>query len=276
MAWAKRLVGALAALVLTAGAAGAHEFWIEADDYTIAPGEPLVANLRVGQQFRGSRLGYLPDRFRRFEIISPNGSVPITSRLGDAPAINQALEEAGPHIVVHVTTDSTLTYDALEDFAAFTAAHGLDEKVTEHAARGLPNEGFGEAYSRSVKALVDVGGTTEGPRDRALGLPIELVVEGDPYADPRPESVTVAALYQGAPIPNALISIFIKDMATPDAEATQTDIVADASGRVVVPLEEGLRYLLNVVVLREPSQELAEAEGVVWESLWGSTTFETD
>ncbi len=271
------VIAALLGMCLHAGTAAAHEFWIEAEDYRIEVGAPLVANLRVGQNFRGSRLGFLPDRFRRFDIVGPLGPIAITSRLGDAPAVDQVLDESGAHTVVHVTTDSTLTYETLEKFAAFAATHGLDERVAEHAARGLPQTDFREAYSRSVKALVQVGPTGgEVVRDTALGLPIEIVVEDDPYAEPHPEAVRVQALYDGQPISNALISVFSKDPSDSERTADQIDMRADAEGRASVPITGGRRYLLNVVVLREPSAELAAQEEVVWESLWGSTTFEIE
>ncbi len=271
------VVAALFGMCLHAGAAVAHEFWIEAEDYRIVAGEPVVANLRVGQNFRGSRIGFLPDRFRRFDIVGPSGPIAVTSRLGDAPAVDQALKEAGAHTIVHVTTESTLTYDAFDDFAAFAAAHGLDERIAEHVARGLPDADFREAYSRSVKALIQVGPTDgDAARDTALGLPIEIVVEDDPYAEPLPQAVRVQAFYDGQPIPNALISVFSKSPSDGELAADQIDMRADTEGRASVPITSGRRYLLNVVVLREPSAELAAREDVVWESLWGSTTFETD
>ena len=33
-----------------------HEFWIEPEDYIIKIGKPLIANLRIGQNFKGDDL----------------------------------------------------------------------------------------------------------------------------------------------------------------------------------------------------------------------------
>ena len=50
--------------------------------------------------------------------------------------------------------------------------------------------------------------------------------------------------------------------------------MTDSEGRVTVPVKSGHRYMLDAVVLREPSANLAEATGAVWESLWANLTFE--
>ena len=258
----------------TATSAEAHEFWLEAEDYTIAAGAAIRADLRVGQEFRGNRLVFDPSRFRRFEIVGPDGALPVDSRLGDRPAVDQTVAAPGAHIVVHVTTDTVLTYDTLEDFAAFAGMHGLEDRVAEHRARGLPEAEFREVYSRSVKALIQAGPNDAAQvRDAALGLPIELVVEGDPYADPTPDSLGVVARLGGAPMSDVVVTVFAKDA---EDAVSRFDVRTDAQGRAVVPLERERRYLLNTVHLRQPEAALADETGAVWESLWASVTFETD
>ena len=269
--WLAGLVTAVLAIV----PASAHEFWIEAEDYRVEAGEPVRLDLLVGQGFRGNAQSYNPARQRRTALLGPDGEAAVASRIGDRPAIAQPVPGEGLLIAVHETDDSLLTYKDRAIFELFVEQEGLDGTLERHAERGLPDVGFSEVFSRSVKALVSLDGA--GGEDRALGLPVEIVVEGDPYADPLPESVTLRALVDGEPVQDALVNVFTKPEAglKPEDEATLLPLRTDGDGRVAVPLEPATRYLANVVDMREASPELEAATGAVWESRWGSTTFST-
>ena len=266
---------ALAATTLIfAPSASAHEFWIEAADYTLAPGDALVADLRVGQRFKGNALGFNPSRHTRFDIVSGDGVEPIASRIGDRPAVDQPVGgDGGLAIVVHQASDITLDYDDPATFEQFVREEGLDGTLERHRERGLPLSEFVEVYSRHVKALIDTG---PGGADRALGLPIEVVIEGDPYADPMPESVTVRALYGGEPMAGALLNVFSRQAGDAREDTVHTPLRLDEEGRTTLALKPELRYLANVVKMREPNAGKAEETGAVWESLWGSTTWSTE
>ena len=256
-----------------AGPSAAHEFWLEPRDFTPEPGSVLEADIKVGQNFKGNSYSFNPSKFTRFDVIEGERAELVDSRIGDLPAVARLVEAPGPVTLLHQTTDSILTYTERETFERFVEEEGLDGTLETHASRGLPETGFREVYSRHVKALAGVGG--EGGADRAHGLPVELVVEGDPYADPLPEAVTVRALADGEPMVDALVNVFVREGA--DGEASERlRPRTDAEGRVTIPLAPGRRYLANVVLMREPSPEKAEETGAVWESQWASVTFATE
>ena len=271
----RRALIAAAATMLIASPAASHEFWLEAEDYTVASGEPVRIDLRVGQGFRGDALPYNPASERRTALIGPDGEAEVTSRIGDRPAIDQPVPGDGLLIAVHETGDTPLTYKDAATFETFVTMEGLDGTLERHAKRGLPPSGFTEVFSRSVKALVSLG--EEGGADRALGLAVEIVVEGDPYAEPLPESVTLVATADDEPMAGALINVFTKPQAGlgVDEKAGLTKLRTDEAGRATLPLEPGLIYLANVVDMREASAKLEVETGAVWESRWGSTTFST-
>ena len=258
-------IGLVAAV--TTPRAGAHEFWIDPPDFILGPGEPVVAHLRVGQNFDGFTNVYNPENFRRFEIGNSAGTSPVDGRLGDSPALDQPVEE-GLQVVVHVTKDYRLTYREFAKFEAFVREKDAEWTLDAHRARALPPEDFREAYSRYAKSLVAVG-AGQGA-DKAYGLETELVAGLNPYTDDLAGGLPVTLNYQGAPRQNAQIDVFEKD---PDGTVRHATIRTDADGRAIVPVMPGRRYMLDAVVLREPSAELAEREGAVWESLWANLTF---
>ena len=252
----------------------AHEFWLEAEDYTLRPGDPLRVDARVGMRFKGNALSFNPDRHTRFDVVEADRAQPVASRIGDRPALDQPVQgEGGLAIVVHQASDLDLDYTDPAKFRQFVREEGLDGTLEAHARRGLPPSGFREVYSRHVKALVDTG---PGGTDRALGLPVELVVEGDPYSEPMPQTVTVQALANGEPMGGALLNLFSRAEGDEREDTVHTPLRLDGEGRATIPLEPGRRYLANAVLMREPSAEKARETGAVWESLWASTTWSTE
>lgn len=266
---ASRLGLSAVALGLGASFASAHEFWLQPHDWKIAGQGQIIADTRVGQGFKGSPQSYLPNFFRRFEIALGDRVEPVEARLGDMPPVDMPALGDGLNVLIHETTDLTLTYSEWEKFVAFARHKAFDGALETHAARGLPDTGFVEAYSRYAKALVAVGDGAGS--DRAYGLETEIVALDNPYAlDPADTAVRVEVLYQGAPRQGAQVELF--EMA-PGGNVSITLHQTDAQGRASLPVRAGFAYMADAVVLREPGQDLAARTGAVWETLWANLTF---
>ena len=255
------------ALALSTTAAAGHEFWIDPIDFLVPSGAPVVADIRVGQEYEGSASAWIPRNFRIFEIAQGDVRTPVEGRMGDRPALNQTAPD-GLAIALHVTTDSRITWKEFQKFEDFVRHKDAEWTLAEHAARGLPEVDFSEAYSRYAKSLIAVGDGAGADRD--YGLLTELVALANPYTDDLSAGFPVRLLYQGAPRADAQIEVFAKDEA---GAVTISTVRTDAEGRAVVPVAPGTRYMLDAVVLREPSEALAAERDVVWESLWANLTF---
>lgn len=253
-------------LVSTLPAIG-HEFWISPLDYQIDSNENIVADLRVGQNFKGANFGYIPQNFVRFELVSGEMAVPVEGRIGDRPALSMAAPEDGLWVVVHETTDSLLTWASWEKFVGFVDHKKLANTLETHEERGLSQEGVKERYRRFAKALIAVG-SGQG-QDRAVGLRTEIVANANPYTDDLSGGLPVLVLFEGAPRSNVQIEVFDHDQA--DVVTTFT-LITDKEGRADIPVEPGHEYLLDSVVML-PLYPDDPATEPVWESLWAAMTF---
>jgi uncharacterized GH25 family protein len=56
-------LAAFLALFVGADKSNAHEFWISPEAYRAAVGDAVLADLRVGEDFRGSAQSYVPRNF---------------------------------------------------------------------------------------------------------------------------------------------------------------------------------------------------------------------
>lgn len=264
-----RQILAVAVVAFNACLAQAHEFWIDPVAFHVSVETPVVADLRVGQLYNGSAQSYFPKNFRQFEIAQGDARVAVEGRLGDRPALSQAFEKEGLVVLLHVTTDFRLAYDDFGKFRSFVIHKDAEWVLETHETRGLPEKGFGEAYSRYAKSLVAIG--DGAGHDRVFGLETELVAGANPYTEDLSGGMPVSLLYEGSPRANAQIEVFEKDAA---GEVRIFTVKTDAEGRAVVPVSPGNRYMLDAVVLREPAPTIASELNAVWESLWANLTFE--
>lgn len=225
-----------------------------------------MADIRNGQFFTGSSLAYFDKRTERFEMIQDGETRAIAGRMGDIPALQTVAPKDGLLVILHQSTDAFVTYSQWEKFRTFTEHKGFPEAIAQHAARGLPQVGFKEVYTRFVKALVGVG-DAKG-MDAETGMETEFVALANPYTDDLSVGFPVLLLYQGKPRANALIEIFAR---SPDNMVVITNARTDANGHALIPVKSGYTYMLDAVILRLPVNKT----DAVWESLWAAMTFAT-
>lgn len=255
-------------ILTTALGAQAHEYWIQPLKYRLTSTENLEADLRVGIDFAGSKQAYLPNNFNTFAVTNANGTSPIEGRIGDMPAANFTPGVEGLQILNLFSGSQRLTWDTFQEFEDFVKMHGMDWVLARHAERGLPDEGFREAYTRFVKSLVAVG---EGAgQDQFTGMFFELVAGQNPYTDDMSNGMPITVMFKGAPLADKQVDLFYRDTS---GELTRLSVQSNAAGRAVVPYLGDGEYMVNVVHMVEPSAEDTERTKVVWHSLWGSLTY---
>ena len=245
-----------------------HEFWIEPKSYQVVTGDELVAELRVGQSFSGGSQAYLPQNFRRFEYGANGQTAPITGRLGDRPAARLETSGEGLVVLIHETTDLKITWDEFGKFEKFVRHKDAEWVLEAHQSEGLSEENVAEAYSRYAKSLVAVGAGAGS--DFESGLETEIIALENPYTGNMADGIDVRVLYQGNPRAEEQIEIFEK---TDSGDVSIFTLKTDANGEATIPVKPGHQYMLDSVVLRKPSAELANSRNVLWESLWANLTF---
>jgi uncharacterized GH25 family protein len=257
------LVATATGAALLPDQAAAHEFWIAPNQAVVAPGSIVSLELKVGEMMLGSDYPYLSSKFRSFTVTTPKSTRAADGIEGDVPAYSYKASTPGLHIAALQTLPLPVTFETLDAFRDYLAYEGLAAVLEEHARRGLPQSDISEHYIRCAKALVQVGAPIAGDVDRPIGLPIELVVDGNPYSGENRE-ITVQLLWQGNPLANRQISVFRHDGTVTRALATTDD-----AGQAKVDVSRGGRFLLNAVHID------ADGSGEsMWRSHWASLTFE--
>lgn len=244
------------------GAAQAHEFWLDMVDFKPKVSQSVPIVFRNGEKFLGDSYPYLRKGARRFTVVDSRGEHRVKAIEGDDPAAEFTFAAPGLAIVVYQGAPEEVDFDTFAKFEASLRNEGLDHIVEAHRKAGKPEMKIKESYARCTKALVKVGPGQGG--DKAVGLPLEIVAERNPYLLTPGEGLPVRVLHVGRPLPGATVRVF--NRADPQSPRS---VKTDAEGRAVAELPLPGEYLLNAVHMLEP----AKGEKAHWSSLWASLTF---
>lgn len=254
----------LSALGLLVPGALAHEFWIEPSSFRPAAGAAFDVHLRVGQEFRGDAMIYLPESFERFVTVNARGQKSVEGIPGDDPAARLSIADPGLLLIAYQSTRYSLELDA-GTFKEYLKKEGLDHLVP--AQRGAQEKPVREVYRRCAKSLLAVAGRSDGlDFKKPLGLRLEIIPLTPVYPLKKDQALEVQLLYENRPLAGAQIMAFSKTKPK-DSLLQRTD----RAGRARFVLPQADVWLLNAVhMIPAPAEAKAD-----WESFWASLSFAT-
>lgn len=253
------------ACLLVAAPAAAHDFWIEPARFDPPVGQALAVRLVVGEGFRGDAVPRPASRLVRFAAVDGGGERPIPGVDGLDPAGVVVVERPGWLAIAYEGNAARLELDA-ERFERYLQEEGLDAVLRHRAANGAAGRPGRELYSRSAKALLRAGSTTDAAAalPPILGLPLELVPESDPHVVAADQPFVVRLLYRG----RGLSDVRVVAMPASDPGAAQS-ARTNAEGRASFHLDRPGAWLVKAVHM-EPAAVGLDAD---WSSWWASLTF---
>jgi len=260
---ARCLVAAVAALSATA--ACAHDYWLEPSSFSPRPADLVAIRMFVGQHLEGESVPRNNGRIVRFDAVSETGVTPVVALDGADPAGLLRPSRSGGIVVAYRSDRASLELppDKFEEYLKQEGLEGVSEQRARAGESGRPER---EVYSRCAKALLAVAGSGGALLTKPVGLTLELVPESDPYALAPGQALGFRLLYEGKPLPDALV--FALDDASASAPMHAR---TDRNGRVRFTLPRAGRWLVKAVhMIRAPGEVRTDAD---WESFWASVTF---
>lgn len=252
-------------------AAAAHDFWVQPGSFWPQPQAVTPMTLQVGHGPTRQRSPIAPRRITRFEAVGPGGErldlrggLHLGAADGDG---DLRFDHPGAYTVVLETDDRGRSVLPAARFNTHLEAEGLTAALEQRRhARRMQADGS-ESYSRSAKALVQVGppGSAAPALDTPVGLPLEIVLEANPHARPGAASLPVRVLYRGRPLAGALVKL--TDLAH-DSEPVETHRT-DRDGRARFTASRSGSWLLTTV-WSTPSPASADTD---FETVFSSLSF---
>jgi uncharacterized GH25 family protein len=253
---------AAAAFTLTAPVS-AHDFWIVPSAYRPKVGSLVGIRLLVGQSLVGDPVPREPAAIERFVAVSASGDKVVPGRDGGDPAGVLRVDAPGLLVVGYHSVPRPVELTA-DKFDQYLGEEGLDAVRTLFASKPMKSTAH-ELFSRCAKALLLSGPSSPSDGDRALGLPLELIAERNPYETAPGAELPFVLKYRGQPRAGALvIALSARDGSVKLSART------DRNGRVSFRFPRGGAWLVKAVHL----VPAPEGTGADWESFWASSTFE--
>ena len=257
----------MAALAL--GAAfplAAHDLWIEPTTFTPEPGQIVGVKLRVGVDLVGDPLPRSSALIDQFVFVDAAGRQPLLGRERADPAGVLRARLPGLGVIGYHSRPSRVELPA-DKFEAYLQEEGLDDILALRKGGAAGRTGTREQFFRCAKSLLRVGLTNETQGDQALGFPLELVAERNPYTQGASDDLPVRLTYEGRPLAGALVVAIRR---TDPIE--RLAVRSDSDGRVRLRLHGGGMWLIKAVhMVPVPA---GPDSGADWSSYWASLTFE--
>ncbi len=255
-----------AAIVATVAPISAHDFWIAPSAYRPKVGSLVGLRLLVGQSLVGDPVPREPAAIERFVVsgaANGSGEKTIAGRDGGDPAGIFRVDTPGLLVVGYQSVPRLVELTA-DKFDQYLGEEGLDAVRSLMASKPMKSTAR-ELFARCAKAVLLSGASSATDGDRALGLPLELIAERNPYTAPHGEAFSFVLKYQGAARPGALVIAL--SARNPSLKLSAR---TDRDGRVTFKFPESGPWLVKTVHLI-PARPGAGAD---WESFWASSTFE--
>ena len=268
-------VVAVIAGLLTALPALAHEMFLKAKGYMVAPASDQVVRL-INGTFDKSENSIGRDRMADVSIAA-NGRVtspPEDAWYDDSNSsyLRYRTGEAGTY-VIGVSTHPSMIELSRDDFIAYLRHDGILDTLATFENDNNQSE-VRERYSKHVRAIVQVGEEFSADYSKPLGHPVEILLEQNPYDLKIGDELSFRVLFEGEPAANQIVRASYEGFHGHDASdhhANAYDLRTDEDGRA--------RFLLNnaaVWYIALIHMEKIDDGEVDYESNWATVTFQVE
>ena len=248
-------------MLAISSATHAHEYWIEADNYTPGTGDTVSLTTRVGQFFAGDEVLNIEQFYSDYSVNSRSGRIPVLGSLATTPPAYIEIPASGTYIVGQRTVRSQVKMNP-EKFSLYLKKQGLNNALLKVDQTKSDEDPIIENYSRCVKAIIQSGAEPEtSTLSIPLGYTLEIVPYSNPYKTQAGERFKIQLLYRGKPLINAQISSINKQHPEQTIK-TRTD----KEGYADIELPYAGIWMLNAV-------HIIPAEETDWESFWANLSF---
>jgi uncharacterized GH25 family protein len=245
--------------------AEAHEFWLEPQKFVFQVGEKAIISFKVGENFMGETWDLKRHRVERLESYHLGKSVDYKTSVkeGEKGNVEIPLAEEGTHLVVMQSNNAFIKLDA-KKFNEYLKEDGLDYIAAMRQKSNTQNDSSKEFYSRHAKLLLQAGGKTDNTHAKAIGLPIEIIPELNPYSLKKGDVNRYKVLFQGKPLFGVLVKVWNRYNNTTAIQ----NIYTEKDGTIEVRVSNSGVWMISAVKM-VPSTE----KGADWQSYWGSLVF---
>lgn len=255
-------------LVICPRAARAHDQWLEIDPFfSPAPGRTKVY-LFSGEELQSGEHVVVRRResLTRCLVASQAGVRDVTSELHEDQqplAVISAAKSSGTFVVALDGGPRAIELGATK-FQQYLLEERLIDALMWRAGRGQEDAPGRERYSRSIKAIFQVGARFDKVALQPVGQELEIVPTTHPYALSAGSNLSVQVLFQGKPLAGRAVTAANRFR----GDVTKKTVRTDAKGVATFAIPRAGDWMFRLVHM-----EPVSGGDVDWRSYWTSLTF---
>jgi Domain of unknown function (DUF4198) len=263
------LCGSVASLIFLIASAAAHDLFLKFDSFFLKPNAKTTVRLLNGY-FNRSENAVARDRMRDVSVVTPSGdrvNPPASDWRDENGSALLSLQTSGEgtYVAGVSTNPREITLKAAQ-FNDYLRHDGVPDTLAQRRRDKELAKSARERYSKHVKAIFQVGESKTGGFKTALGYPVEIIPQQNPYDLKIGNTIEVLCLKDGKPVADQFVMVGRESnrrvIATPSVRA-------DANGVARVKLTGGGKWFVKFIHMTK----LNEAN-LDYESKWASLTFE--
>ena len=243
-----------------------HEFWIQSKKYTFTVGETAVLDFVVGEEFKGDYWNLTKERIVKLEHRTAGQRNALSETIVEGRKganLSVKLSNEGTHLIVFQSNNSFIEMEPAA-FLEYLEEDGLDYIIKERAEANTSDKPSKEFYARCAKILLQAGEKTDDTFMQFAGMPLEIMPLQNPYTLKRGDEMRFQVLYNGQPVPNALVKVWNRK----DGTTYLQNIYTENNGIMSTRVSNDGSWMISSV--RMVKSEDAEAD---YQSYWASLVF---
>lgn len=251
--------------------AQAHDKWIEVEPAASAQATAAKIYLATGEALKNAE--YLPERragrIAALELRSAASVQDLRAlfREDAQPILRVDALPTGTSLVRLDTQPVDIELPA-DKFSAYLLEERLIDVLFERKQRGEEDRSGRERYSRSLKALVQVGPRADPHVTQPIGQTLELVPLSPPHALSAAGTLAVRVLFRGQPLAGCALAAAQRHR----GRTQEVYVRSDAQGIARFAIEPRGQWLLHTVHMHRTQGNDAQGE-IDWRSHWASLYF---
>jgi hypothetical protein len=259
----------VASLICLIASAAAHDLFLKFDSFFLEPNAKTTVRLMNGY-FNRSENAVARDRILDVSVVTPSGdriNPPASDWRDDKESALLSLQTGGEgtYVAGVSTNPREITLKAAE-FNDYLRHDGVPDTLAQRRREKELGKPARERYSKHVKAIFQVGESRTGGFKTALGYPVEVILQQNPYELKIGNTLEVLCVKDGKPIANQFV------MAGRESNRrviALPGVRSDANGIARVKLAGRGKWFVKFIHMTKLKQSDLD-----YESQWASLTFE--
>ena len=185
----------------------------------------------------------------------------------DSAVATLTFQQPGLHLLAFQSNNSSIALEA-DKFNAYLTEDGIENILALRKQRGELGKPARELYQRCAKTMLQVSGVAQTGLIRFgtnTGMPLEIIPQQNPYALKAGDELAVEILFEGKPLPNAVVRTWQRAGQSAMAQARYR---TDARGQVRVKITAAGQWMISLVRMVPLTTPTAD-----YQSYWASYTF---